>query len=187
MVIIIMGPQGSGKTTQAEKLSQYFNIPHLESGEIFREIAQEESELGIRIREALAKGQLVGEEDADKVIETMFEKAKYHNHVIVDGFPRDLKQAQKHRGKIDRVFNLVVGDEECIRRLLLRGRHDDTPAIIAERLRLYRLRTIPVLEWFESLAILEKIEGERDPEIIFEELRDRVKRMLQIGEVELMQ
>jgi adenylate kinase len=187
MVIILMGPQGSGKTTQAEKIAVYFGIPHLESGEIFREISKENTPLGIRVRTALEAGQLVGEEDADAVIETMFEKAKYHNHVIVDGFPRDLKQAQKHRGKIDRVFNLEVSEEECIKRMSLRGRHDDTPDLIRERLRLYSERTVPVLKWFEQQSILERVDGERLPEVIFEELRDRLKRMLQTGEIELME
>jgi adenylate kinase len=187
MVIIIMGPQGSGKTTQAVMLSEYFNIPHLESGEVFREIALLDSELGRRIKKALDAGHLVDPADADAVIETMFDKAKYHNHVIVDGFPRDLEQAKRHRGKIDRVYNLEVGKEECVRRLLLRGRTDDKPGIIEERLRIYHERTLPVLELFDQLSILERINGERSPEVIFEDIRDRITRMLQIGDAELMQ
>ncbi len=181
-----MGPQGSGKTTQAEKLAESFNIPHLESGEVFREIAKQDSELGKTVKAALEKGQLVGRETADAVIEEMFLKAKFHDHVIVDGFPRDLVQAQTHKGKIDRVFNLEVSEEECIRRLSARGRADDTPQIIKERLRLYYERTVPVLNWFESLAILENINGERDPESVFLDLHAKIKRMLQIGDVELM-
>jgi adenylate kinase len=186
MVIIIMGPQGSGKSTQAERLAAAFDIPHLESGEIFRQIAEEDSPLGQRVHTALSNGQLVNEADADAVIETMFEKARYHRHVIVDGFPRDLKQAQKHQGKIDRVYNLMVGNDECIRRLSTRGRHDDTPELIAERLRIYYERTMPVLDWFERLAILEKIDGERHPDQVFDDLYHRIKRMLQIGDAELM-
>ncbi len=181
-----MGPQGSGKTTQAERLAAAFNIPHLESGEVFREIAKEDSDLGRRVKSALDAGQLVDKETADMVIEIMFNKAKYHNHVIVDGFPRDLKQAQEHKGQIDRVYYLDVGQEECIRRLSLRGREDDKPEIIKERLRLYSERTVPVLEWFEQQAILEKINGERDPDAIFDDLYGRIKRMLQIGDAELL-
>ncbi|MDQ3239470.1 MAG: nucleoside monophosphate kinase [bacterium] len=187
MVIIIMGPQGSGKTTQAEKLSEAFNIPHLESGEIFREIAREDSGLGRRIKKALENGQLVDSKDSDTVIEAMFTKARFHDHVIVDGFPRDLEQARTHKGKIDRVFYLDVGHDECVRRLKARARSDDTPELIDERLRLYYDRTIPVLDWFEELGVLEKIKGERPPEVILNELHDRIRRMLQIGEVELLQ
>lgn len=181
-----MGPQGSGKTTQAERLAAVFDIPHLESGEVFREIAKENTELGQKVRSALEAGHLVDKETADMVLEIMFEKAKYHSHVIVDGFPRDLKQAQEHKGRIDRVFYLDVGQDECIRRLANRGRADDTPEVIKERLRLYYERTVPVLHWFESLAILEKIDGERDPDAIFQDLYGRIKRMLQIGDAELM-
>jgi adenylate kinase family enzyme len=128
----------------------------------------------------------VSEEDSDIVIETMFEKARYHSHVIVDGFPRDLKQAQKHKGKIDRVYNLMVSNDECIRRLSMRGRADDTPVVIAKRLQLYYERTVPVLEWFEKLAVLEKVDGERSADAVFDDLYTRIKRMLQIGEADLM-
>ncbi len=72
MVLVIMGPQGSGKTTQADKLSEYFHIPHLESGDIFREIALEDSELGRRIKKVLEEGKLVSFEDADMVLEEFF-------------------------------------------------------------------------------------------------------------------
>lgn len=186
MVIIIMGPQGSGKTTQAERLSVTFAIPHLESGEIFREIAKANTPLGQRVSEALTKGQLVNKEDADSVINEMFEKAKYHNHVIIDGFPRDLDQAQRYYAHIDRVFFLEVSEEECIKRLSSRGRADDTPELIHERLRLYYKRTVPVLDYFESHAMLEKVDGNLDPDSVYRELYGRIKRMLQIGDVELM-
>ncbi|MDQ3098691.1 MAG: nucleoside monophosphate kinase [bacterium] len=186
MTIIIMGPQGSGKTTQAERLATAFNIPHLESGEVFREIAKQDSDLGREVQAALEQGHLVDRATADLVIESMFERAKYHDHVIVDGFPRDVVQAQQHKGKIDRVFYLDVGEEECIKRLASRGRADDTPEIIKERLRLYYERTVPVLEYFERLAILEKIDGERDVNVIYQDLYGRIKRMLQIGDAELL-
>ena len=186
MVIIIMGPQGSGKTTQAERLSEAFKIPHLESGEIFREIAKQNTPLGQRVSDALSKGQLVNKEDADAIINQMFEKAKYHNHVIIDGFPRDLDQAQRYYANIDRVFFLEVSEEECIKRLSSRGRADDTPEIIHERLRLYFERTVPVLDYFEQHAMLEKIDGNREVDAIYEDLYGRIKRMLQIGDVELM-
>jgi len=186
MVIIIMGPQGSGKTTQAERLSESFRIPHLESGEIFREIAKANTPLGRRVSDALATGQLVNKEDADSIITEMFEKAKYHNHVIIDGFPRDLDQAQRYYNNIDRVFFLEVSEEECVRRLSSRGRADDTPELIRERLRLYFERTVPVLNYFEQHAMLEKVDGNRNIDSIYEDLYGRIKRMLQIGDVELM-
>jgi adenylate kinase len=186
MVIILMGPQGSGKTTQANRLAEAFGIPHLESGEAFREVAEEDSDLGRRVRDSLSKGQLVNVTDADAIIESMFEKAKYHNHVIVDGFPRDLDQAKRHTGHIDRIFYLDVPEEECIKRLASRGRADDTPEVIHKRLEQYYQRTVPVLEYFEQKAIVERIKADRSADEIFTELHDRLKRMLQIGEVELM-
>lgn len=186
MVIIVMGPQGSGKTTQAEKIADTFGIPHLESGEIFREIAKQDTDLGKRVSEALASGQLVNKEDADAVIHEMLMKAKYHNHVVIDGFPRDLDQAERYHEEIDWVFYLDVNEDECIERLKDRGRADDTPEVIRERLRLYRERTVPVLQYFESLAILETIDGNRSPEDISEDICGKIKRMLQVGELELM-
>ncbi len=186
MVIIVMGPQGSGKTTQAEKISKAFGIPHLESGEIFREIATQDSELGRRVKEALASGQLVNKTDADAVIHEMLTKAKYQDHVVIDGFPRDLDQAERYSEHIDRVFYLDVEEDECIARLMERGRADDTPDVIRERLRLYKERTVPVLEYFETHAMLETVDGNRDPDTIFRDIYDRIKRMLQIGELDLM-
>lgn len=185
MTIIIMGPQGSGKTTQAERLAEAFKIPHLESGEVFRSIAQEDSALGREIKAALDRGQLVDRDTANAVIESMFKKAEYENHVIVDGFPRDLIQAKYHQGKIDRVYYLDVSEDECISRLMSRGREDDTPELIKERLRLYYERTVPVLEWFSERSILEKIDGERDPDAIFNDLYGRISRLLEIDEIEL--
>jgi adenylate kinase len=134
----------------------------------------------------LSAGRLVEKTDADAVIHEMLTQAKYHNHVVIDGFPRDLDQAERYHEEIDHVFYLDVDEDECIERLKDRGRADDTPVVIRERLRLYRERTVPVLEYFTKLAILETIDGNRDTEAISEDICGRIRRMLQIGELELL-
>lgn len=186
MILIIMGPQGSGKTTQADMIAQSFGIPHLESGKVFREIAEQDTPIGQRVRTALSSGQLVDPQDVDFVVSQLLEKARYHDHAVIDGFPRDISQAEKYHDIISRVFYLDVGIEECIRRLTNRGREDDTPELIAERLRLYHERTVPVLNYFEQVALLERVNGETSPEEVFADLHSRILRMLQTGEVNLL-
>lgn len=175
MKIIVMGPQGSGKTTQAELLAKKLNLPHLQTGELYREIAKTDSSLGFEVKELVSLGQLVPDIKHNQILKEELGKPKYKDGFVLDGSPRTLKQAKSLPFQPEKVFYLAVSDEQNMKRLEKRGRSDDTPAIIAERLRLYHQQTEPILDYYRREGILEEVDGERSVEEIFEDLMSKLK------------
>ena len=174
MNILIMGPPGSGKSTQATLLSREKDLPHISTGKIFREIKGEHSELGRKVSEYLKKGEFVPDFIVQEILENELSKEQYAEGFVLDGYPRNLWQAQNAPFEANKVFYLEVSDEESIERLLKRGRADDTEEIIRKRLVDYHERTEPVLDFYQKEGRLEKINGEQTIEEIFSDLRTRV-------------
>jgi len=124
MRLIIMGPPGVGKGTQANKIHQNFGIPHVSTGDIFRTLLRSEDEVGLEVRKYLDQGLLVPDELTNKVVETRFKEKDVHEGFIFDGYPRNVFQAEsfnkfldKHNWKIDLVINVEADDELIIKRL----------------------------------------------------------------------
>ena len=124
MRIIIMGPPGVGKGTQANKLQEHFNIPHVSTGDIFRALLRTEGEIGKEVKNYLDKGLLVPDELTNRVVETRFENEDVHKGFIFDGYPRNVFQAEsfdkfldKHNWKVDIVINVEADDELIVKRL----------------------------------------------------------------------
>lgn len=157
MNIVLMGPVGSGKTTQADILSKKLDLPHIQTGEIYRKIAGEDSPLGKKIKAILDAGGLI---DDNTTFETVDKHLKeIQGNFILDGFPRTLVQAQKELFLVGKVIYIKVPDEETTKRLLLRQRTDDTSEIIAERLKVYHQETEPILDYYRKLGKLIEIDG----------------------------
>jgi len=175
MNIIVMGPQGSGKSTQAEMLAEQLGTPHLEAGELLHYISQEDSDRGREIKEIMASGKLVDDHLMVGIIEERLKKEQYQNGFVLDGFPRVLPQAEKLRARVDKVFYLKVSDQEGIKRLLKRKRKDDTPEAIRKRLELYHQKTEPVLALYRQKGVLDEVNGERSIEAIHQDILRRVK------------
>lgn len=175
MRLVILGPQGSGKSTQAELLVRKFKIPHLQTGALFRKIAREKTKLGQRVKNRLDKGELVSDKDIMSVVEKELAREEYKKGVVLDGIPRNLKQAKALKIKIDRVFYLKTSDKEGFKRLMLRKRADDTSELIKERLRIYHRETEPILAFYRKQGVLEEVDGERPIGIIFEDILGRLK------------
>ncbi|MDP3954786.1 MAG: nucleoside monophosphate kinase [bacterium] len=169
-----MGPQGSGKSTQALKLAENLGLPYLQTGELFRKIAAGQEALAQKIKQTLAEGKLVPNEEYNQILGNEIIKPEYQNGFVIDGSPRTLVQAETLPFEPDKVFYLAVSDEENINRLSKRGREDDTPDLINKRLSLYHEQTEPVLEYYRQKNILEEIDGERSIEAIFEDIKGRV-------------
>lgn len=170
--IIILGPQGSGKSTQAEFLSERLGLPVLEVGGMLRQKAQEETEIGKNVKEAVERGELVPDQITFLLLKDELAGPQYLRGVILDGAPRTLEQARLLDGflKIERVLYVHVPDEICVERLLKRGRKDDTPELIKTRLGLYHQNTQPALEYYRGKGILKEVDGTKAPDEVFGEI-----------------
>ncbi|MDR3592188.1 MAG: adenylate kinase [Negativicutes bacterium] len=124
MFILLMGSPGAGKGTQAERLMEKYNVPHISTGDIFRAAAEEGTVLGLQAKERMDKGQLVSDEVTIGIVKERLAKPDCQTGFILDGFPRTLEQAMaldvtltELDIKLDQVVNIVVPDEELVRRL----------------------------------------------------------------------
>lgn len=158
MRVVLLGPPGAGKGTQAQLISEKFGIPQISTGDLFRSNISEGTELGIQAKQYLDAGDLVPSEVTNKMVEARLDEADAADGFILDGFPRTVDQAdalaamEEARGvKIDAVLEFRVPVEELVHRLLGRGRADDTEDIIRNRLNVYRAETAPLLEYYQSV------------------------------------
>ncbi len=189
MRIIFYGPEGSGKTTQGKLLAQKLGVPHLVSGDLVRRAAEKDKGMiGDICREALANGHYVADSEMFVMWKARFKDEDTQDGWVIDGFPRNLSQAEwladkldKYNQSVDKVFYLKVSEEESIRRLLKRARRNpdgtlnDTPEKIAERLKRYKAEEADVLSYYRNLGILEEIDGERPIEVIADDIYSRLR------------
>lgn len=157
--ILLIGPQGSGKSTQAQILAKRLDLPKISTGDIFRELAKGQSEEGLRIREISSAGHLIDDETTAEIVKAILSKEDCKDGFVLDGYPRNIQQKDLFDPGFDKVFYLRVPDEEVIKRLTARGREDDSPEAIKTRLRLYYEQTVPLLDYYKSQGILVEIEG----------------------------
>jgi len=172
MKLLLIGPQGSGKSTQAKLLSEYLKMPYLSTGEIFRSLASQDTEEGKRIKGILDQGKLVDDATTTGLVESRLREPSYQNGFILDGYPRTKEQARLFDPGFDKVFYLKLRDETIMDRLLTRGRFDDTKELIQTRLNLYHQQTQPLLDHYKMAGILIEVDGERSIEEVQGALRN---------------
>ena len=166
--IIMIGGPGSGKSTYSEIISKELEIPHIYTGDMMRKLAQTDTPDGKKVKELLAKGEFAPTPIVIKAVSDRLEKPDAQKGYIFDGFPRSVEQAKKMEEaeiKYDYVINLVVSEEEVLKRLTARGRADDKPEIIKTRLKVFEKETAPLLDYYKDELIRIKAEGKPKEEI----------------------
>jgi adenylate kinase len=153
--VVLLGPPGAGKGTQAQKLSEKLGIPQISTGDLFRRNISEGTPLGVEAKRYLDAGDLVPSELTNKLVEDRIEQEDAAAGFILDGYPRSVEQAKafdemlkNHNTKLDAVLEFSVSEEELFERLKGRGRADDTEEVIHNRMQVYRDETEPLLEYY---------------------------------------
>lgn len=171
MKILIMGLPGSGKTTQSKILANSLNLCFIKTGEILRELSKQDGEVAKGLKEAMEKGELVDNKVAADVVRDRVLEMDCQNGFIMDGYPRSLDQLQYFDPKFDKVFYLKISPEQSEKRLLQRGRQDDSPEIIDKRIRVQNEKLNPLLDYFSNNSDLIEIDGEQDIEKVAADIR----------------
>ena len=177
MRIILFGPPGCGKGTQAAFISKALSIPHLSTGDMLRSAVSSKSEIGLKAKEIMEKGGLVSDEIVFSIVQERVANSDCKNGFILDGFPRTVNQAERldfllsENQKIDCVLRIKVDEEEIIKRLIDRGRNDDKPEIIKNRFKSYNAETQPLIPFYEIRGILFNVDGMQEIEKVSEDIK----------------
>lgn len=173
MKIILMGIQGSGKSTQGNLLSKKLDLPYLSTGHIFRELAKEKTKWGRYVKEMIAAGLLIPDKKTTQIVQEYLAKPEYQKGYILDGFPRTLSQAKDFKNGIDKVFYLKVSDREALWRLAYRNdeiREDETIKAIKKRIEIFHKLTEPVINYFHKKRLLVEIDGEKPAQEVYRQI-----------------
>jgi adenylate kinase len=186
--VLLLGPQGAGKGTQAKRISAEYEIPHIASGEILRAEMQAGTDLGIRVKDVYDRGDLVSDDLMIELIKTRLDQPDTDAGFILDGFPRTTVQAEaldRVMADIGRSFNVVfavqIPDEVAFERLRkraeLEGRADDTDDAIRRRLENYHRETEPLIEYYRVRGNLVPIHGNRSENEVFAEIQSALEQV----------
>jgi adenylate kinase len=155
--LVLLGPPGAGKGTQAELLAEKLQIPHLSTGELFRQNIDNGTKLGLEAKRYLDAGDLVPSELTNELVDDRLSNSDADGGFILDGYPRSVQQAKalhdmlERRGtQLDAVLEFRVPEDVLLERLKARGRTDDTDEVILNRMKVYRDETAPLIEYYNS-------------------------------------
>lgn len=181
MRIVLLGPPGSGKGTQAALLVKQLGVPHISTGALLRNAAKRGTELGLKAKALTDKGELVPDEVISDMIEERLGRPDVASGFILDGYPRNLAQAESLDKLLKRLDQPVeeailidLDPERIIKRIAKRakeeGRADDTEETVRNRLQVYAEQTEPVADYYAKRGLLTKVLGEGDVEDIFQRI-----------------
>ena len=184
MIIILIGPPGSGKGTQSQRLIDYLETAHLSTGELFREHISSESALGYEAKQLISRGELVPDQVVDNMVAQTLEQPRFADGCLFDGYPRSVPQAEAlsqllnlQQREVTLVLELDVPDSVLVERLLARQRADDTLETIKHRLEVYSTQTRPLLEYYKQRGKLETVDGHGSVDDVFGRIQAVVNQL----------
>ncbi|HEY0639387.1 MAG TPA: adenylate kinase [Pseudonocardiaceae bacterium] len=158
--IVLVGPPGAGKGTQAVVVSKQLGVPHISTGDLFRAHAERATELGLAAKTYMDRGALVPDEVTNEMVHQRLQEPDAKAGFLLDGFPRTVTQADVLAGyleeqgvQLDAVLEFQVPEEIVLERLLARGRADDSADVIHHRFEVYRSETAPLLEYYADRLV----------------------------------
>ena len=168
--LLLIGPPGAGKGTQAALLAQHFGIPAISTGDIFRENVRNETPLGLEAKAFMDRGEYVPDSLTNALVRDRLNQDDAAAGFLLDGYPRTIDQVEElddileeTEKKLDVVVQLTADSEELLRRLSGRaqeqGRSDDTPEVIKRRLDVYEEQTAPLIDIYASRSLVAKVNG----------------------------
>jgi adenylate kinase len=177
--LVLFGPPGSGKGTQAQRLSENLGFRQLATGDLLRGARAAGTELGQRAAEYMDRGDLVPDDVIVAMVREAIERAG-DEPIVLDGFPRSVPQAEALADTLagqDRELSgavlIDVPDDVVVERISGRGqgRSDDNPETVRERLRVYHAETAPLVGYYDELGLLRRVDGAGDPDAVYEQVR----------------
>jgi adenylate kinase len=158
--LVLVGPPGAGKGTQATVLSEKLGVPHISTGDLFRAHISNQTELGREVQEYLDSGELVPDAVTNEMVRDRLAQPDAVEGFLLDGFPRNVAQAgvlgeilARDEQKLDNVLEFQVDEDIVVERLLARGRTDDKEDVIRHRQQLYRTETAPLLDYYGPIVV----------------------------------
>ena len=178
MRVIMLGGPGSGKSTYSKFITKHFQIPDVYTGDMMRSLAQQDTDIGKKVKSALDKGDYVDTKIVLDTLEARLQRKDTKRGYVLDGFPRSMQQVREMERRnigYDHVVFLDVAEDEVVRRLTSRGRADDKPDIIKNRIAVYKRETMPVIKHFENKMLNIRVEGGEQIEDVAANIIDRLE------------
>jgi adenylate kinase len=185
--LLVLGPSGAGKGTQAKRVAAEYGIPHVSTGDMFRAAVTAQTDIGRQVEPILAGGELVPDELTVAMIRARLGESDADGGFVLDGFPRNEAQGdaldemlREIERELDAILFFDVSDDVVTERMLGRareeGRADDTPQVIARRLEVYHSETKPLVEHYRATGKLVPLHAERSPDEVWLEIQQALQR-----------